>query len=65
MCRVLVAGVSDQDGSLLNWVSLGAICRAHIDTVPVVFAMADRVALDDEVTHDGGAGGVTVRSVAA
>jgi hypothetical protein len=64
MCRVLVAGVSDPDGPLLNWVSLCAICRAHIDTMPVVHAMADREPLDDEVTHDGDAVGLTMRSVA-
>lgn len=53
---VVVAGVSDEDGLLLDVVAPGAVGGAHIDAVLVIEAPADRVAFDDEVAHDGGGG---------
>lgn len=51
VCRVVLAGVANEDGSLLDGVALGAVGRAHVDAVLVVEAPADGVALNDEVAH--------------
>lgn len=44
--RMVLAGVSHEDGPLLDRVALGAVCRAHIDAVLVVDAPADGVEFD-------------------
>jgi hypothetical protein len=54
--RVFLAGVADQNGSLLYGVALRSIRGTHVDTVLVVEAPADRVSFDDEVAHREGAG---------
>lgn len=51
MARMSIAGVSHQHRFLLDGVTLRAICGAHINTVLVVEASADRVPLDDEIAH--------------
>lgn len=48
------AQVADEDGLLLYGVALLVGGGTHVDAVLVVDAAADRVALDETVTHDDG-----------
>jgi hypothetical protein len=53
---VVLAGVPDEDGLLLDGVAPGAVGGAHIDAVLVVEAAAGGIALDDDVAHGDGGG---------
>lgn len=48
---MVLAGVPDQDGALLDGMTLGAVGGAHVDAVLVVEAPADGVAFNHEVAH--------------
>jgi hypothetical protein len=51
MVAVRSAGISHEDGFLLDHVAALPIGRARVDGMLVIKASADRVALDDLVTH--------------
>lgn len=50
--------ITDEDGALLDHVIPLLVTRTRIDGVTVVEALADRVALDDLITHVGRRAGI-------
>lgn len=51
--RVVLAGIADEDGLLLDVVALSADGLALVDAVGEVGAFADGIALGDADTHFG------------